>query len=117
MVKVSIYFPNMPGSRFDVDYYTHVHMPLVMKSLVSAVRAVSVEIGVSGAKVQQPPPFRAVAAFTCDSVKAFNEAFLPHAAEVTGDIPNYTDIEPVIQVSQVSELRISPLAHAETISS
>ena len=38
MIKVSIYFPNMPGSRFDVDYYTNVHMPLVMKSLVSAVR-------------------------------------------------------------------------------
>ncbi len=116
MVKVSIYFPNMPGSRFDVDYYTNVHMPLVMKSLVSAVRAVSVEIGVSGAKVQQPPPFRAVAAFTCESVKAFSEAFLPHAAELKGDIPNYTDIEPVIQVSQVSELRVSPVAHAETVS-
>ena len=37
--------------------------------------------------------------------------------ELKGDIPNYTDIEPVIQVSQVSELRVSPLAHAETVSS
>lgn len=117
MIKVSIYFPNMPGSRFDVDYYTNVHMPLVMKSLVSAVNAVSVEIGVSGAKVQQPPPFRAVAAFTCDSVRAFSEAFLPHAAELQEDIPNYTDIEPVIQVSHVSELRVSLVANAETVAS
>ena len=116
MVKVSIYFPNKPGSHFDVDYYMNVHMPMVMKSLVSAVRAVSVEIGVSGAKVQQPPPFRAVAAFTCDSVKAFSEAFLPHATELQGDIHNYTDIEPVIQVSQVSELRVSPLVDTETVS-
>lgn len=117
MIKVSIYYPNRPGSRFDVDYYTNVHMPLAMKLLVCAVKAVSVEIGVSGATAGQPPPFRAVAAFTCESVRAFSEAFLPHAAELQGDIPNYTDIEPVIQVSHVSELRVSPVANAETVSS
>ena len=65
--------------------------------------------------MQQPPPFRAVAAFTCDSVRAFSEAFLPHAAELQEDIPNYTDIEPVIQVSHVSELRVSLVANAETV--
>jgi hypothetical protein len=28
-------------------------------------------------------------------------AFLPHAAELQGDIPNYTDVESIIQVSDV----------------
>ena len=28
-------------------------------------------------------------------------AFVPHAAVLQGDMPNYTDIEPVIQFSEV----------------
>ncbi len=112
MIKVSILYPNKAGSRFDADYYVNVHMPLVMKLLVSAVDSVSVEVGVSGSTVEQPPPFRAVAGFTCDSLRVFSEAFLPVAAEIRADIPNYTDIEPVIQVSKVSELRVHEPAPA-----
>ena len=112
MIKVSILYPNKAGSRFDADYYVNVHMPLAMKLLVSAVKAVSVEIGVSAAAAGQPPPFRAVTAYTCDSVRAFSEAFLPAADELRSDIPNYTDIEPIIQVSKVSELRLHEPVHA-----
>lgn len=36
-----------------------------------------------------------------DSVEDFQNAFGPHAAEITGDIPNYTDTTPVIQISEV----------------
>jgi hypothetical protein len=28
-------------------------------------------------------------------------AFMPHAEVLQGDMPNYTDIEPVIQISEV----------------
>jgi uncharacterized protein (TIGR02118 family) len=112
MIKVSILYPNMAGSRFDADYYVNVHMPMAMKFLVSAVKAVSVEVGLSGATVEQAPPFRAVASFTCESLRAFSEAFLPAAPELRADMPNYTDIDPIIQVSKVSELRVSEPAHA-----
>src|SRR5271166_2087979 len=99
MVKVSILYPNKPGSRFDVDYYLQVHMPLAIRLIGTAVKAVSVEIGVGGAMPDQPPPYAAIVGFTCESVQAFSEAFLPIAAELQGDIPRYTNIEPVIQVS------------------
>jgi uncharacterized protein (TIGR02118 family) len=36
-----------------------------------------------------------------DSVEDFQNSFGPHADAIMGDIPNYTNIEPVIQVSQV----------------
>ena len=29
-------------------------------------------------------------------------AFMPHAAELQGDMPNYTDIETIIQLSEVA---------------
>jgi len=38
---------------------------------------------------------------TCESVEAFQAAFAPHAAEILGDIPNYTSIQPIIQFSEV----------------
>jgi uncharacterized protein (TIGR02118 family) len=37
-----------------------------------------------------------------DTADDFMAAFLPHAAELQGDMPNYTDIAPVIQVSEVA---------------
>lgn len=112
MIKVSILYPNKAGGRFDADYYVNVHMPLAMKLLVSAVKSVSVEIGVSGTTGDQPPPFWAITGFTCESVRAFSEAFLPAADQLRGDIPNYTDIEPIIQVSKVSELRVDEPSYA-----
>jgi uncharacterized protein (TIGR02118 family) len=36
-----------------------------------------------------------------DSVEAFQTAFGPHAETIMADIPNYTDIEPTLQISEV----------------
>ena len=37
----------------------------------------------------------------CDLIEAFQAGFGPHAQEIMGDIPNYTDQTPVIQISEV----------------
>jgi uncharacterized protein (TIGR02118 family) len=49
----------------------------------------------------QPAPYAAIATFTFDSVEAFTAAVMPHYAELQGDIPNYTDIEPVVQIGDI----------------
>jgi len=36
-----------------------------------------------------------------DSVESFQTAFGPHTGEIIGDMPNYTDIQPSIQISEV----------------
>jgi len=101
MVKVSIFYPSKPGARFDADYYMATHIPLVLGLLGSAVKAVSVEIGVLGGTTDQLPPFTAICGFTCETVQAFTDAFLPNADVLQSDIPRYTDISPVIQVSEI----------------
>lgn len=101
MVKVSIFYPGKPGARFDVDYYLETHIPLVLGLLGSAVKAVSVEIGMLGATSDQLPPFTAISSFSCETVQAFTDAFLPNADILQADIPKYTDIAPVIQVSEI----------------
>ena len=101
MIKVSIFYPNRPGSHFDKDYYLKIHMPLASRLLGSAVKGVSVEFGMFGMTPNAPPPFAAICEFTCDSAQAFADAFGPCAAELQGDIPNYTDVEPMIQFSEI----------------
>ena len=43
----------------------------------------------------------AMAHLSFDSVEAFQAAFGPYPETIMGDIPNYTDIAPTIQVSDV----------------
>jgi uncharacterized protein (TIGR02118 family) len=101
MIKVTFLYPNKPGSRFNPDYYIDVHMPLAIRLLKPALKAVSAEIGLSSAIPDQPPSNAAIASFTFESVQAFTDAVMPHYIELQGDIPNYTDIEPVVQISEI----------------
>jgi uncharacterized protein (TIGR02118 family) len=48
------------------------------------------------------PPFIAICHFLYDSPEAFETAFLPHAETRMKDIPDYTDIETVVQFSEVN---------------
>ena len=102
MIKVSILYPNTPGARFDFDYYVKTHMPMSIRLLGPQIRSVSVERGVEATERGAPPAFVALCHFTCDSRQSFEAAFLPHAAVLQGDMPNYTDVVPVIQFSEIA---------------
>jgi uncharacterized protein (TIGR02118 family) len=104
MIKVSILYPSKPGSRFDIDYYLTVHMPMAVRLLGEAVKDTSIEIGIGGGAPNEPAPYAAIVGFTCDSVDAFMTAFMPVAPQLQGDIPNYTDIKPVIQISEIRQI-------------
>lgn len=101
MVKISIFYPNKAGARFDTDYYLNTHMPMAIACLGDTCRGVSVETGMGGAAPDQPAAYAVMCHFLFDSAEAFLAAFLPHAEQLQGDIPNYTNIEPVIQFSEV----------------
>lgn len=101
MIKVTVLYPSDKGSRFDIDYYCNSHMPMVQRKLGSACKRVAVEQGLAGADPGSKPPFLAMGHVYFDSVDAFQAAFAPHANEIMGDIPNYTDITPTIQISEV----------------
>lgn len=103
MTKISILYPNRHDSRFDLDYYLNVHMPRSIECLSSApgFRSVSVESGNSGVYPGTEPAFIATCHYEFDSYDSFVAAFTPHAEELQGDIPNYTDVESIIQVGEV----------------
>ena len=101
MITVSILYPRTEGGRFDFEYYVKTHMPLSIRLLGDAVKAVSVERGLTGAEPGAPPAYVALCIFTCETREDFEGAFFPNAEVLQGDMPNYTDIAPVIQINDV----------------
>jgi uncharacterized protein (TIGR02118 family) len=101
MIKVSVMYPNTPGARFDHDDYRDKHTPLLKQRMGDSCRSYTVDKGLSGGAPGQPPTYVGMCHIFCDSVEAFQAGFGPHAGEILGDIPNYTDLQPVIQISEV----------------
>ncbi len=101
MIKVSVMYPNQPGARFDHAYYRDKHMPLVKARMGDACRTYTVDRGLGGGMPGSPPTYVGMCHIYCDSVEAFQAAFNPHSKEILDDIPNYTDLAPVIQISEV----------------
>jgi uncharacterized protein (TIGR02118 family) len=101
IIRLTILYPSIDGKKFDKDYYIDKHMPLSLQLQGAAVEHVSVEFGFSGGAPGSKPPYVAICNFLYDSFKAFQNAFMPHAEILTKDILNYTDIEAIIQFSEV----------------
>ena len=101
MIKVSVLYPNDEGCRFDIDYYCNRHMAIVREKLGAALTGVAVERGLAGADPTSRPTYVAMGHLYFDSVDAFQAAFGPHAAAIMGDLPNYTNVQPTIQISEV----------------
>ena len=101
MIKVSVLYPNGERNVFDMKYYLGKHIPLVRRLIGVALRKVEVEEGLGGLAAGSPPAYLAMGHLFFESVQAFQAAFDPHAAEITGDIPNYTNTKPTIQISEL----------------
>jgi uncharacterized protein (TIGR02118 family) len=101
MIKVSVMYPYTDGARFDHAYYRDKHMPLLKARMGDACKSYTIDKGLAGGAPGTPPTYVGMCHVFCDSVEAFQTAFGPHAKEILGDIKNYTDIAPVLQISEV----------------
>ena len=101
MVKVSVMYPTTAGARFDHAYYRDKHMPLVKDRMGDACLYYTVDKGIAGGAPGSPAPYVGMCHIFCESVESFQAAFGRHAKEIMADIANYTDIAPVLQVSEV----------------
>ncbi len=101
MIRVSVLYPNTDGSKFDMDYYLKSHTPMVKEKLGTALTSVAIEEGIAGGAPGSKATYRVLCHLGFESVETFNTAFAPHAKAIMGDIPNYTDVQPVIQIGEV----------------
>ena len=101
MIKVSVLYPNGEGKTFDMDYYCNTHLPLVGELLGDYLKAATVEKGIGGAAPGSTAPFAGMGNMYYDSIEDFGNAFGPNADKIMADLPNFTNIEPIIQISEV----------------
>lgn len=101
MIKLSVMYPNKPDARFDHTYYREKHMPLIKARMGDSCLFYTVDKGLSGRIPGEPPAYIAMCHIYCDSIESYQEGFGPHADEIRADLPNYTDVIPILQFSEV----------------
>lgn len=101
MIKVSVMYPNGEGKTFDMAYYLEKHIPMARQKFGTALKGVGVEQGLAGGAPGSAPPYLALGHLTFDSLDAFLGAFAVHGQSLLADIPNYTNAQPTIQISEV----------------
>jgi uncharacterized protein (TIGR02118 family) len=93
MIKLSVSYPSGDGTTFDHAYYAGTHVPLCISTFSPA--KTEIDKGIDGPSV-------AGVHFYFDSMEAMQSALgNPKMADVMADVANYTNIAPVMQVSEV----------------
>ena len=101
MIKVHVIYPNTPGSTFDMRYYLEKHMPMLGQRMGGALKGMTVDAGLTGGQPGTEASYRVITGLSFESLGAFEQAFLPHAEEIRGDVPRFTNITPQVQISEV----------------
>lgn len=102
MIRISVLYPSGQGKKFDVDYYVNKHMKLVRERLGSfGLVRTEVDRGVAGGAPGAPAPYVAVGHVYFNSAADFQKGMGEHGKEIMADIPNYTNIQPQIQISEI----------------
>ncbi len=107
MAIVSVMYPSKPGSKFDMEYYLRRHMKLVAETWSPVgLRGYTVLKGV-GAAGGGEPAYQVVVNLDFTSAEAFGAAVAATGETIMGDVPNFTDTQPTIQISDVADSYVS----------
>ena len=101
MIKVSVMYPNGANTQFNIDYYKNVHLPMVTKALGDDLKGMEFSVGIGGRIPGELAPYVAVVDLKFDSIASFQAAFGPHAATFAADVPNYTNVQGELQISEI----------------
>ncbi|TYP77211.1 EthD family reductase [Aquimarina intermedia] len=104
MIKVSVLYPNGPGTKFDTEYYKNLHLPMIAESLGDALISMELNIGVAGRAPTEQAPFVAIVHLLFESLATFQASFGPYAEKFAADVPNYTNVEGQVQISEIVSL-------------
>ena len=102
--KVAILYPNGEDKTFDMEYYENKHMPMVAGFLGKNLKFYEIDKGVSGRTSNDKPPFVAIGYFYINDVAEYNKAIAQNRDAVINDFKNYTNIQPVVQISEIKHV-------------
>lgn len=101
MIKVSVMYPNKPGGRFDHDYYSTKHLPLIKRRMGAGLKYYTIDRALMDSEGKPLGAYVAMCHLLCDSLDSYQASFGPHAHEIRGDVSNFTDGTSIHQISEV----------------
>ncbi len=100
MAVFTVLYPARDGAKFDHDYYNDHHITLVKEAFAeTGLIDVQVLTGVSAGDGGPAPFVKIVTLFFRDAEAMQASLTSPQGAELTADLPNFTDIQPIVQIS------------------
>ena len=102
MIRVTVLFPRTSDSHFDMDYYLSKHVPMTTEKLQSLGFPVEAEVDQSvGTLTGEPAPYAAIGYLLFEKMEDLQKGLATHGAEIMADIPNFTNVQPQIQVGNI----------------
>ena len=101
MIRVSVLYLRNEGKTFDIDYYAKNHMALVHEKMDGlGLKSVEVDRGLTDLSHSESP-FFAVGHLVFESLEASTAAFEEAGNALLADMPNYTNVDPIVQISEI----------------
>ncbi len=104
MFKVAILYPNGDDKTFDMDYYEKKHMPMVAGFIGKNLKFYEIDKGIAGRTANDEAPFAAIGYFFITDIAEYNKAIAQNREAVISDFKNYTNIQPVVQISEIKQI-------------
>lgn len=102
MIRISALYPNEAGSRFDIADYMTRHEPLA-REMLSPFGLVEIRSTTGVANLDgTPPTFWAISELMFASRDQFDAAMAACGEKIFADIPNYTSVTPILQISTMA---------------
>ena len=97
MHYITVMYPNQADVKFDFDYYMTTHIPMVSRLLDTTVevsKGIATPAGTSA-------PYLYTARIRVNSLEKYQAAMVRHGAQIVGDVPNYCNAQPTVQIDEV----------------
>ena len=103
MIRLTALWPKTNDSHFDMDYYLSKHVPMTRAKFQSLGIPVEAEVdeGLGGFPPGEPAPYAAIGYLLFENMEDLQKGLATHGAEILADIPNFTNVQPQIQIGSI----------------
>ena len=103
MIRLTALWPKTNDSHFDMDYYLSKHVPMAKAKFqgVGIPVEADVEEGLGTLTPGEPAPYAAIGHLLFETMEDLQKGLAAHGAEILADIPNFTNVQPQIQIGSI----------------
>jgi uncharacterized protein (TIGR02118 family) len=102
MISVSIYYPNVSGSRFDLEYYKAKHLPMIDHLLKPmGLQQVVVEQGIGTPMPSEPAPYTVITRLLFNNIEEMEMGMGHCGTTLMDDVTNFFTHRPLVQISRL----------------